>query len=102
MISWAVALRRTEPFRRERAFLLRQKTSAAIGSHVSRTNVRARSALGRVWEVGRSPFSNRPLLSHQQTSVSRRYIEDFVDLMTVKVHSIDDVGEFSSEPDPHN
>jgi hypothetical protein len=76
--------------------------SIAIGSHVSHLTVRAGSALRRMGEVSRSSFSNRPLLSHQQTSVFRRQVEHLIDLMAVQVNSIDDLGKFPSESNPHN
>jgi hypothetical protein len=82
--------------------LVRAETSTAIGSPVSHSIVSAGSSLSPVREVGRSPLSNGPLLRHQQTSVSRRHLEHFIDFMTAQVNPVDGVGEFPSEPHTHD
>jgi hypothetical protein len=92
--------RHASVFKRER--WCRAKTSTAIGSQVSHHTVRAGSALSAVREVGGSPLGNGPLLRHQQTTVSRRYVEHLIDLMTAQVNAIDGVGEFPSESNPHD
>jgi hypothetical protein len=64
--------------------------------------MRAGSALSRVREVGGSPLGDGPLLGHQQTSLSRRYVEDLINFMTAQVNPIDAIGEFPSESNPHD
>src|SRR5215470_15623086 len=77
------------------------KTSTAIGSLLSHLVVRAGSSLDPVGEVGTPPLSNGPFLRHQQTSVSRRRVEDLIDVVTAQVDPIDAVGKFPNQSHSH-
>jgi hypothetical protein len=78
------------------------KTSTAVGSLLSHITVRAGSSLGPVREVDTPPLSNGPFLRHQQTSVIRRHVEDFIDFMTAQVDPIDALGEFPNKSHSHD
>jgi hypothetical protein len=52
-------------------------------------------------KIGGSALSNGPFLRHQQTSVSRRHVEDLIDLMTAQVNPIDGFGELPNQSHSH-
>jgi hypothetical protein len=79
-----------------------QETSTAVGSLLPQPTVRAGSPLSPVREVGRPPLSNGPFLRHQQTSVFRRHVEDFIDFVTAQVNPIDGLGEFPNKSHSHD
>ena len=53
-------------------------------------------------EVGRSPLSYGPFLRQQQTSVSRRHVEHFIDFVPAQIDPVNVFGEFTNEPDSHD